>query len=40
MAEWIVGREPPMDLWKMDVRRFGPQYRSRGYCLARTDEMY
>ena len=40
MAEWIVGREPPMDLWKMDVRRFGPQYRSRGYCLARTDEIY
>ncbi len=27
-AEWIVGREPPMDLWKMDVRRFGPQYAS------------
>lgn len=40
MAEWIVGREPPMDLWKMDVRRFGPQYTSRGYCLARTDEIY
>ncbi len=40
MAEWIVGREPPMDLWKMDVRRFGPQYRSRGYCLARTYEVY
>jgi 4-methylaminobutanoate oxidase (formaldehyde-forming) len=40
MAEWIAGREPPLDLWKMDVRRFGPQYRSRGYCLARTDEIY
>ena len=40
IAEWIVGREPPMDLWKMDVRRFGPQYASRGYCLARTDEVY
>ena len=24
----------------MDVRRFGPQYASRGYCLARTDEVY
>ena len=23
MAEWIVGGEPPMDLWKMDIRRFG-----------------
>ena len=40
IAEWIVGREPPMDLWKMDVRRFGPQYRSRGYSLARTYEVY
>jgi 4-methylaminobutanoate oxidase (formaldehyde-forming) len=40
MAEWIAGREPPMDLWKMDIRRFGGQYRSRGYCLARTDEIY
>ena len=40
IGEWIVGREPPMDLWKMDVRRFGPQYASRGYCLARTDEVY
>jgi 4-methylaminobutanoate oxidase (formaldehyde-forming) len=40
MAEWIVGREPPMDLWKMDIRRFGPQYRSRSYCLGRTDEIY
>ena len=29
-----------MDLWKMDVRRFGPQYARRGYCLARTDEVY
>jgi 4-methylaminobutanoate oxidase (formaldehyde-forming) len=40
IAEWIVEREPPMDLWKMDVRRFGPQYASRGYCLRRTDEVY
>lgn len=40
IAEWIDGREPPMDLWKMDVRRFGPQYRSRGYSLARTYEVY
>ena len=40
MAEWIVGGEPPMDLWKMDIRRFGDQYRSRGYALARTDEVY
>lgn len=40
IAEWILGGEPPMDLWKMDIRRFGPQYRSRDYCLARTHEVY
>jgi 4-methylaminobutanoate oxidase (formaldehyde-forming) len=29
-----------MDLTKMDVRRFGPQYRSRRYSLARAVEIY
>ena len=28
MAEWIAAGEPSMDLWQMDVRRFGAQYRS------------
>ena len=27
MAEWIVAGEPSLDVWEMDVRRFGPQYR-------------
>ena len=40
IAEWIVGGEPPGDLWRMDIRRFGPHYRSRSYCLARTHEVY
>ena len=40
IAEWIAGGEPPMDLWKMDIRRFGPQYRSRQFTLARTYEVY
>ena len=40
IAEWIVGGEPPMDLWKMDIRRFGNQYRSRSFSLARTYEVY
>jgi glycine cleavage system T protein len=39
-AEWIVEGEPSMDLTKMDVRRFGPQYRSRRYSLARVVEIY
>jgi glycine cleavage system aminomethyltransferase T/glycine/D-amino acid oxidase-like deaminating enzyme len=40
MAEWIVAGEPAMDLWEMDVRRFGAQYRSPRYTLARTREVY
>jgi 4-methylaminobutanoate oxidase (formaldehyde-forming) len=40
MAEWIVAGEPQMDLWRMDVRRFGPQYRSPSYTLKRTKEVY
>ena len=37
MAEWIIDGQPGLDTWEMDSRRFGPQYRSRGYCLERTD---
>ena len=40
MATWIVEGEPEYDLWKMDVRRFGAQYRSPAYTLARTTEVY
>jgi len=40
MAEWIVDGEPSLDLWKMDLRRFGDAYRSRDYTLARTVEVY
>lgn len=40
MAEWVVDGEPAWDLWKMDVRRFGPQYRSRRYAEARAYEIY
>ena len=40
MAEWISAGEPQMDLWEMDIRRFGPQYRSPAYTLARTRENY
>ena len=40
MAEWIIDGEPSLDLWKMDLRRFGGQYRSRAYTLARTVEVY
>ena len=40
MAEWIVAGEPSLDVWAMDVRRFGPQYRSPRYTLARAKEVY
>ncbi|MDP9272768.1 MAG: FAD-dependent oxidoreductase [Chloroflexota bacterium] len=40
LAQWIVDGEPELDLWQMDIRRFGAQYRSRSYTLARTTEVY
>jgi 4-methylaminobutanoate oxidase (formaldehyde-forming) len=40
MAEWIVNGEPSLDLWQMDIRRFGRQYRSQAYTLARATEVY
>jgi 4-methylaminobutanoate oxidase (formaldehyde-forming) len=40
VASWIVDGEPELDLWKMDIRRFGAQYRSRAYTLARSYENY
>jgi 4-methylaminobutanoate oxidase (formaldehyde-forming) len=40
MAAWIVEGEPELDLWKMDIRRFGPAYRSRSFTLARCIENY
>ncbi|MDQ3147396.1 MAG: FAD-dependent oxidoreductase [Actinomycetota bacterium] len=40
MVEWILDGEPGFDTWKMDIRRFGPQYRSRDHAVARTVEVY
>jgi len=40
LAQWIVDGEPELDLWRMDIRRFGAQYRSRSYTLARATENY
>jgi glycine cleavage system aminomethyltransferase T/glycine/D-amino acid oxidase-like deaminating enzyme len=40
VASWIVDGEPELDLWKMDIRRFGASYRSRDYTLARSIENY
>lgn len=40
LAEWVVAGEPSLDVWHMDVRRFGRHYRSPAYTLARTLETY
>jgi len=40
MAEWIVHGEPSLDLWPLDIRRFGPHHGSRDYTVARTAELY
>jgi glycine cleavage system aminomethyltransferase T/glycine/D-amino acid oxidase-like deaminating enzyme len=40
MAEWIVAGEPSFDVWHMDINRFGRQWRSPGFTLARTIESY
>ncbi len=40
VATWIVEGEPELDLWKMDIRRFGAAYRSQAYTLARSIENY
>jgi 4-methylaminobutanoate oxidase (formaldehyde-forming) len=40
IAEWIVAGEPSLDLWEMDIRRFGAHYRSPRYTLGRVREVY
>jgi 4-methylaminobutanoate oxidase (formaldehyde-forming) len=40
MAEWILAGEPSIDVWEMDIRRFGPHFRSPSYTLKRAKEVY
>ncbi|HXQ42154.1 MAG TPA: FAD-dependent oxidoreductase [Candidatus Udaeobacter sp.] len=40
LAEWIAAGEAPMDLWPVDIRRFGVLHRDRGWVLTRTLEAY
>ncbi|MGI9058724.1 MAG: GcvT family protein [Ktedonobacteraceae bacterium] len=40
IAEWIVEGEPSLDLWHMDIRRFGAYAASRRYISTRTHEIY
>jgi len=38
MGEWIVDGRPEWDVWPLDLRRFGAQYRDREYTLVRSYE--
>ena len=38
MGEWIVDGRPEWDVWPLDLRRFGRQYASQAYTLARSYE--
>jgi 4-methylaminobutanoate oxidase (formaldehyde-forming) len=38
MAEWIANREPPMDLWEVDVARFAPDEARPAFLLSRVRE--
>ena len=40
MAEWIIEGEPSLDIWSLDIRRFGPYHKSRSYNVERTSEIY
>jgi len=40
VAEWVVSGEPQMDLWHMDIRRFGAAYRSPSFTMKRVQENY
>ena len=40
LAEWIVGGEPPYDLWAVDIRRFGSPHSDVDWVRKRTEEMY
>lgn len=40
IAQWIVAGEPELDLWHMDMRRFGAYTASRRYIATRVHEIY
>lgn len=40
VAEWIIASEPTMDLWHMDIKRFGASYESPDFTLQRITENY
>jgi len=39
LAEWMLEGQPGMDLWSVDVRRFGPWANNRAFLQARVVEV-
>ncbi|MCV6591600.1 MAG: FAD-dependent oxidoreductase [Silicimonas sp.] len=40
IAEWILDGAPSLDLWPLDVRRFGPHHGTRAFMYPRAIEHY
>ncbi|WP_281929990.1 GcvT family protein [Roseibium album] len=40
IAEWVVEGCPSLDLWPLDVRRFGPHHGTRSFMYPRAVEHY
>jgi sarcosine dehydrogenase len=40
IAEWIVEGEPSLNIWPLDIRRFGQHHHSLKYVVDRTKEIY
>lgn len=40
IAEWIIEGRPSLDLWPLDVRRFGPHHGTRAFMYPRAVEHY
>lgn len=40
IAEWVVDGQPSLDLWPLDVRRFGPHHGTRAFMYPRAVEHY
>ncbi|HEY3582853.1 MAG TPA: FAD-dependent oxidoreductase, partial [Casimicrobiaceae bacterium] len=38
IAEWMIGGEPPFDVWDIDIRRFSPFHVNRRHLADRTVE--
>ncbi|MDF1775149.1 MAG: FAD-dependent oxidoreductase [Rhizobiaceae bacterium] len=40
IAQWVVEGQPSLDLWPLDIRRFGPHHGTRAFMYPRAVEHY